>query len=194
MGQPEQQSPPICPPISRSSDGVVTDIESPCDVVEGDSTTESSIRSNDSDESGSVLSADYEELTIAYTKHQIILSLMKDVYAMFSSQWQADVRTRTSPEAESSRAPLNSCESADCSRSNRRGKRANYERDRSQGDDNDGKKKKNNPPVTKDCEPDLQLACPFHKYDPIKYCPNSDTGVKYRTCLGPGFHSINRLK
>ena len=184
MKQPEKPSLPDFSSIPTSSDAAVTINGAQCLTAEA----------GDSDESGSISSTDYEELTIAYTKHQVILSLMRDVYAMFSSQWQANVRTRTTPEAESSRVLSNSCESTDCFKQNRRGKRGNYERDRSQGDGNDGKKKKNNPPDTTDCEPDLQLACPFHKYDPIKYCPNLDTGVKYRTCLVPGFPSVNRLK
>ena len=179
------------------SDGhlhVIFQDEAQCDAAEAGSTTEPSIESIDSDESGSASPAHYKELTLAYTKHQIILSLMRDVYAMFSSQWQANVRTRTTPEAESGRVLLNSCESTDCSKSNRLGKRANYQRDRSQGDGNDGKKRRTSPPDTANCEPDLQLACPFHKYDPVKYCPNIDGGVKYRTCLGPGFPTISRLK
>ena len=184
MKQPEKQSLPNFPPTSSSSDAVVLENGAQCLATEG----------GDSDESGSVSSADYEELSIAYTKHQIILSLMRDVYAMFSSQWQSNVRTCITPEAESSRVLLHSSESMDCSKKNRRGKRANHERDRSQGDDNDGKRNKNNPGNTTDCEPDFRLACPFHKYDPIKYSPNIDTGVKYRTCLVPGFPSVNRLK
>ena len=190
----EEQSLPTCPPISTSSDQVTTYDRSQSDAPEDEPTTESSSQSIDSDESGSSSSADYEKVTIAYSKHQIISSLMRDVYAMFGSQWQANVRTRTTPEAESSRVLSSSCESADRSTQNQLGKRANYERDRSQGDGNDGKKKRNNPPDTANSEHDLQLACPFHKYDPIKYCPNIDTGVKYRTCLGPGFSSISRLK
>ena len=192
--QPKEQSLSACPPICTRNDEAVTDDRAQCDAAEAESMTDGSIQSIDSDESGSVSPAGYGELTIAYTKHQIISSLMRDVYAMFSSQWQANVRTRTTPEAESSRVILNACESTDCSRKTSLGKRANYERDRSQGDGNDGKKKKNSPPDTTNCAPDLQLACPFHKYDPIKYCPNLDTGVKYRTCLGPGFPSISRLK
>lgn len=37
------------------------------------------------------------------------------------------------------------------------------------------------------------LACPFYKYNPWKYCENSTTGKKYRTC-GKGFEDMRRLK
>ncbi|KAK4183719.1 hypothetical protein QBC35DRAFT_442830 [Podospora australis] len=42
------------------------------------------------------------------------------------------------------------------------------------------------------------LACLFHKRDPIKYNAHGEMGVgkrpKYRSCSGPGFKSIQRLK
>jgi hypothetical protein len=41
---------------------------------------------------------------------------------------------------------------------------------------------------------DRRLACPFYKYDPRKYTCTSSTRTKYRTCAGPGFDSIARLK
>ncbi|KIH86471.1 hypothetical protein SPBR_08352 [Sporothrix brasiliensis 5110] len=46
---------------------------------------------------------------------------------------------------------------------------------------------------------DLYLACHFHKFDPIKYgirhiSPASSRKDKYRTCAGPGFKTIQRLK
>ena len=194
VNQPKEQSVPTCPPISTSSDKVATQHRTHIDAAEDELTTEDSSQSTYSDESGSVSSTDDEKLTIAYTKHQIISSLMRDVYALFSSQWQANMRTRTTPEAESSRVRQDSCESTNCSKKSRLGKRANYDRDRSQGDGNDGKKQKNISSDIKSCELDLKLACPFYKHDPTTYRPSIDTGVKYRTCLGPGFSSISRLK
>lgn len=35
------------------------------------------------------------------------------------------------------------------------------------------------------------LACPFNKHNPTKYCA---TDRKYRTCTGPGFKNIQRLR
>jgi hypothetical protein len=41
---------------------------------------------------------------------------------------------------------------------------------------------------------DRLFACPFYKYDPRKYTCTNSTRTKYRTCAGPGFDSIARLK
>lgn len=38
------------------------------------------------------------------------------------------------------------------------------------------------------------FACPFRKYDPYKYTLNSNTGTTYRSCLGPGFRPISHVK
>lgn len=54
------------------------------------------------------------------------------------------------------------------------------------GDDSDqegegkfGKKKKN--------KPDPRFACPYYKHDPVKY-------RAHRTCPGPGFENVHRVK
>jgi hypothetical protein len=41
------------------------------------------------------------------------------------------------------------------------------------------------------------LACPFYKHDPRRYNPqneNIDSAMRYRTCAGPGWESISRLR
>ncbi|KAH8820612.1 hypothetical protein F5884DRAFT_744962 [Xylogone sp. PMI_703] len=39
-----------------------------------------------------------------------------------------------------------------------------------------------------------RLACPFHLFDPEKYCKNTITEAKYNTCSGPGFLEWHYLK
>jgi len=60
-------------------------------------------------------------------------------------------------------------------------------------DDNDGEGHKQ--PVDDIVSPDgskqLMLACPFNKNNSTKYCA---TDRKYRTCAGPGFKNIQRLR
>ncbi|KAF7508309.1 hypothetical protein GJ744_009454 [Endocarpon pusillum] len=41
------------------------------------------------------------------------------------------------------------------------------------------------------------LACPFYKHDPQRYNPQNDnisSAMRYRTCAGPGWESISRLR
>jgi hypothetical protein len=41
------------------------------------------------------------------------------------------------------------------------------------------------------------LACPFYKYNPRRYNPQNedmDSAMRYRTCAGPGWESISRLR
>ena len=43
-------------------------------------------------------------LTLAYAKHQMMVSLMRDVYAIFNPQWEAYLRSRTGSQAASTGA------------------------------------------------------------------------------------------
>lgn len=69
--------------------------------------------------------------------------------------------------------------------------------DEDREDDGGGKM---GPPAGPAGDPDLMLACPFHKRDPVKYGVNGGSGsakrskYTYRPCAGPGFKSIQRLK
>lgn len=41
------------------------------------------------------------------------------------------------------------------------------------------------------------LACPFYKHNPLRYNPQNQhvsLGMRYRTCAGPGWESISRLR
>lgn len=81
-----------------------------------------------------------------------------------------------------------------------REKKGNWdEDDEDDGDDDErggGKMGPPSTPVGSVREP--LLACLFHKRDPIKYNAHGEMGMgkrpKYRSCSGPGFKSIQRLK
>jgi hypothetical protein len=49
-------------------------------------------------------------------------------------------------------------------------------------------------PKSQKFSPLLRFACPFHQYDPLKYSPNNLMGIKYRSCAGPGFKTIAKVK
>ena len=132
-------------------------------------------------------------MLMAYAKHRLMVSLLKDVYSIFNSQWNADLRSRagsqtsgtgTSSQQSSSRTPS----------STNQGKRKMQDRDSDSPDANDEKKRKTNAGATRDSGQGRLFACCFHKYNAQKYCSNIDTGTKYRSCAGPGFSRIAQLK
>lgn len=198
--EPNEQSPPNHQVSSARSHQCDTNSGTPPRSLDGDSSIESSTKNEDSDDRCSVSSADYDRLTIAYTKHQMMVSLMQEVYAMFDLQWKANVRTRVSPTSRSSRSQLEPSDSSNNgSTENCNGKRKNQGREPSPGDNKDNnnnneKKRRGNPNDGRGSESDPLFACPFQKFDSRKYCPNLDTGIKFRSCSGPGFTSISKLK
>lgn len=132
-------------------------------------------------------------LTVSYTKHLMMVSLMSDVYTIFNSQWKADFRSRIGSQAASTSGYSQSSNSRTPS-STGRGKRRLPDRDSPPPDANDEKKRKSRSTKTGDSGQERMFACFFYKYNAQKYCSNSDTGTKYRSCAGPGFSRISQLK
>jgi hypothetical protein len=64
-----------------------------------------------------------------------------------------------------------------------------------EGEDEDKEGEGHGQPVDHIAPPDganqPKLACPFNKHNPTKYCA---TDKKYRSCTGPGFKNIQRLR
>ena len=129
-------------------------------------------------------------LIVAHAKHRMMISLMRDVYTIFDPHWKADVRNNAGTRAastgqnSSSRTPPSTAKS----------KRRLQDRDSPPPDGNDEKKRKTKSSNSGDDGQERLLACCFHKHNARKYCSNSDTGLKYRTCAGPGFSKISKLK
>ena len=192
--QSNEQSIPGHQVSSSSGNPCDTNNQIPPCASEGDPSIEGSTESEDSGDHCSVSSSNYDQLSIAYAKHQMMVSLMQEVYAMFNFQWQANIRTRTRPKSRNSRSQLEASKSSNSSKENCSRNRVKHNREPSPDDSNNGKRRRSNPTDARESEPDQPFACPFHKYDPCKYCPNLDTGTKYRPCSGPGFSSISKLK
>lgn len=152
-----------------------------------------STHSETSDESLPPSPGNQTDMTIAYAKHQMMVSIMQDVYAMFDSQWKANVRERTASQSSSPYLNSQRLESSDRPAQGK-GKRRMQDRDSPPPDDNNEKRRKGAPPDPKRNDQNPQFACPFNKHDSRKYCANLDTGAKYRSCQAPGFSSISRLK
>ena len=132
-------------------------------------------------------------LTVAYAKHRMLVALMRDVYAIFNSQWTAEIRNRTGSQAPSAGA-YSQDSGLGTPSSSKNGKRQMEDRGSPPPDGNDTKKRKKASLKSGDGSEGRCLACCFYKYNAHKYCSNSDTGTKYRSCAGPGFTKIAQLK
>lgn len=156
----------------------------------------SSRDSTESDSSEDITSLSPENdawLTVASAKHRMMVSVMRDVYTIFNSQWRADLRSHTGSQAASTGTHSQQSSSRTPS-STGTGKRRMQDRD-SDPPDADGEKKRKIKSLTSgDGSQERLYACFFYKYNAQKYSSNSDTGTKYRSCAGPGFSKISQLK
>lgn len=181
LSDSEQESLPQPPPREHetlSINGSTSEITSPRDQESLSGSTDDSCGSPDA-------------LTImARAKHQLIANLMREVYTMFDPQWTANVRSHTKDQSGRS----SSGSQIECFPSARAGKRRMQEREDSLPGDGNAREEKRQRVNPQAQEPGLMFACPFNKFDPEKYCPNSTSGAKFRSCIGPGFPSISRLK
>ena len=132
------------------------------------------------------------DLKILQAKHELMVTLMKEVYAMFDSKWKVGVRTCGTSQQRSSETHAQSSQ-LEASRGSKNAKRRLNDRDTPPPGEDNGKRKKNDDHETVPQQPRRLLACPFRKYDPHKYSVNSHAGSKYRTCIGPGFKFVSQV-
>lgn len=132
-------------------------------------------------------------LTFAYAKHRMIVSLMSDFYAIFDPHWSGECNSRASSHSENTGAS-SQISSSSKSSSPGWGQKRMQDRDSHSPNGNDEKKRKTNLPKSRNGEQGRLFACCFYKYNAQKYCSNSDTGTRYRSCAGPGFSRISQLK
>ena len=131
------------------------------------------------------------DLSIAKAKHELMVTLMKEVYALFDTGWK--VRTCANSKQESSGTRAQSSRPED-SRVGKSSKKRMRDRDSSPPGDGDGKREKKDDPDIRLHHQSRTFACPFHKHDPYKYSFNGDTGVVYRSCPTFGSASISHLR
>jgi hypothetical protein len=159
-----------------------------------------------------VLEALGGDLVLAAT---LIPILHKSFYSEVSANvtqkvgpWRYDV-TKCSPRTEgTSSEPISSTHTR-ANESNPRKRprlpgQINHKRDADEEDEEDDDDENTRDPKDLRGSPDtgsvlLRLACPFHKLDPTKYCIQHEAvdgskKTEYRSCEGPGFKSIQRLK
>ena len=167
--------------------------ESPVQADDNGSSTGDSTESDSSEDLSSHSLESEAWLLMAYAKHRMMVSLSKDVYSIFNSQWNADFKSRAGSQtaSTSTSSPLSSSRTPS---STVRGKRKMQDRDSDLPDENDEEKRRTDAGTARDSGKGRFFACCFHKQNAQKYCSNSDTGTKFRSCAGPGFSRISQLK
>lgn len=140
-----------------------------------------------------------ERLAFLLEKHKVLKSLMREFYVVFDTSlgaMQPEDTERTPPEPQTTTSSSTG-QLLRSSGNSAKGKRSLQDRGSSPpGDDrNDDRRKRiQRPPGMVKGREERCFACPFFKYDPRKYSCTSKKRCKYRTCAGPGFESISRLK
>jgi hypothetical protein len=142
---------------------------------------------------------DDEELVVVLAKHRLLIKYMQEFYSMFSSSCGAFVECghgdTTSTTSKTSAKPEVSNQGQYTKSRGQKRKVGNRESTPPDDDEEDTHKKRRRSDPTPDGDKSNRLfACPFYKFDPSKYACTNTTGSKYRTCAGPGFHTIARLK
>lgn len=137
---------------------------------------------------------EYSEAAIAHAKHLLIDALMRDVYSIIGSQWNAAIQTHGAPGSES---PNSHSQPSDAhgKKSRANGKRRIRDRGPSPPSDDNGKRTKGDLETAAIRQKNRLFACPYYKNNPRKYCVNDESGRKYRSCAAaPGLNGINRVK
>lgn len=146
-------------------------------------------------ESTSVYDLD-DELVRAMLNHQLLQRLMKEFYSLLDSILRTSAHTdstgssgRASEASTTSSFTSSSFLSQNSSLGNGKG------RDNGSEPPNDDQGKNNRRKRSRNGESLGKLyACPFYKYDARKYACGTESRSKFRSCTGPGFPSIARLK
>ena len=135
-------------------------------------------------------------LALAYAKHQMMIRIMRHVYAVLAIEAQTTAQNSPSPKSDSSGGQARHSEPPESGiQPTRRGvKRQERPKNSSPPKDMDGKRRKDNFAGPTLEEQSRLFACRFYEFDPPRYCPINDTGATCRSCTGSGFPSMSRLK
>lgn len=151
---------------------------------------------SESDFAESQVSEEDFDSTLICLKRNLVASLMGEFYAIFDPKWQGSMRTLA---GSSGASPTRSSNVTGSESSPPRGlqKRKMDDRDSpppGKDDNNDPKRPKSKAIAANPEGESLDFACPFHKHNPQKYCTNKATGRRFRTCAGPGWDTVSRVK
>ena len=149
--------------------------------------------SSDTDESQDSSPDAKSRMLLIYSKHQLMVRIMQEVYTIFDKQWSAASSTRAGSETSGCSPSGHQQDSPSASRSSQKQPQRRKRDEQDPDDDRARQRRRSDRPATPKAG-EKAYACPFHQKDPVKYSCNSFTGLKYRACTGPGFENISRLK
>jgi hypothetical protein len=127
------------------------------------------------------------------SNQQLIASLMKEFYLLVNYNTSSPGQQQSSIDSRSRSAASSSQIRGTNATDPIIGKKWQL----NEGDDHSDDEKQRRPKKAKSSSSQGNyelLACPFYKYNPLKYACNSETRTRYRPCSGPGWESIARLK
>ena len=152
-------------------------------------------RSEDSDDATSTSSKEDANVAMAFAKHQLIASLMQDVFTIFDAQWNRGPKEHA-PSRATQRGKQSHQTPATSQASVGKGKRRTTDRDSPPPKDNGQKRRRANSRSSDPTDTGRKrlFACPFHQNNPSAYRANNSSGSDFRACAGPGFLTISRLK
>ena len=167
--------------------------------IKGDCTSPSSSdteisQSDTATESTTSSSQSIPDLVRLRAKHDLLVSLMKDVYVLLD--WTCEKQMRQCTSSSQERADKNNPSNHEIARHNSSlGSKKRKGRDETPPrDEEDGQKKRKVSSSRSDKSHVMLFACPFHKYDNNRYQPSTESGNRYRSCTGPGFKTISHVK
>ncbi|KAI9732839.1 MAG: hypothetical protein M1834_003777 [Cirrosporium novae-zelandiae] len=168
--------------FTSSSDNSNSDDTSEDDMEELDSDTES------------MIFAEVECRSRCCAKQKMLRNIMHEFYAMYGQHLSGGLRSHTG-SPPSAQSPIQNSGKASSNKAVWSSRKRHFDDDDPPSPRDDRRKRqKPEPSSPGDYGENGLFACPFHKFDPRKYCCSNSDSRKYRACAGPGFESIARLK
>lgn len=129
-------------------------------------------------------------------KDEMVACVMRDIYGMLNPNGNLGIRSHAGGTESPNSTPLALIPGES---SGRRCRKRGLDGEGSSGsddgqeDDRGKRPRQRDNPLRSQVE-SCRFACPFYKHDAEKYQTNDVTGQRYRTCPGPGFESVHRVK
>ena len=135
-----------------------------------------------------------ENLVIMKSKHDLLVSLMKQVYSQLGHSDLSNLREHgQSQQREAGRSGVELGASKPNDTKGKSVKRGKRDEESFEGND-DRKRRQTSSSASSITQEKLFYACPFNKHDAVTFQPRASSNFRYRSCIGPGFQKISHVK